>query len=110
MSITVSESAARRIHEMRAQHPQASEQAGLRIGVKGGGCAGYTYILEFEEAPRPTDQVFEKDGAKVYCDPRSLEILSGTELDFEKSFMQQRFIFKNPHTKSTCGCGESFAV
>jgi iron-sulfur cluster assembly accessory protein len=86
-------------------------EAGLRVGVKAGGCSGYEYTLGWEAAPKATDAVFEgPDGAKVFVDPRSLRVLDGTVLDYDTSLLSKGFIFNNPLAKSTCGCGLSFSI
>jgi len=108
--IEITESAARVIARQlnKQQHPGG----GLRIAVKAGGCSGFAYTFAFDGGPRPTDQVFEgPGGAKVFVDPRSLTLLDGTVLDFdEHNLMATNFTLRNPHAKSTCGCGESFSV
>jgi iron-sulfur cluster assembly protein len=83
---------------------------GVRIGVKGGGCSGFTYVMAFDEAPRPTDNVFDRHGARVFVDPKSLLFLAGTTLDFQEGLMGRGFVFSNPKAKRTCGCGSSFSV
>ena len=85
---------------------------GLRIAVKAGGCSGYSYTFAWDSAARETDLVFAGfDGAKVFVDPRSLKLLDGTVLDFdENNLLATSFTLKNPHAKSTCGCGESFTA
>jgi iron-sulfur cluster assembly protein len=82
----------------------------LRVGIKGGGCSGFSYTLGFDDQVGETDQVFEFDGLRVVCDPKSFLYLSGTELDFEESLMGRGFKFGNPNASKTCGCGESFSV
>ena len=84
--------------------------AGLRLGVKGGGCSGFSYTLGFEPGAHPGDQVFEASGVRVFCDPKSLLYLTGTKLDFEESLMGRGFKFVNPNAKHTCGCGQSFSA
>ena len=85
---------------------------GLRIAVKAGGCSGFSYTFAWDAAARDNDLVFEGEGgAKVFVDPRSLKLLDGTVLDFdEHNLMATSFTLKNPHAKSTCGCGESFSA
>lgn len=85
----------------------ASEDKALRLGVKGGGCAGFTYILEFD-ARKETDSVFEIDGIKVVVDPTHQLYLDGTEIDFQQGLNSRGFVYKNPNASKTCGCGESF--
>ena len=82
----------------------------LRVGVKGGGCSGFSYSLGFDDTVRETDQTFEVNGFTVACDPKSFLYLSGTQLDFEESLMGRGFKFGNPNASKTCGCGESFSV
>lgn len=83
----------------------------LRVGVKGGGCSGFSYSLGFDDAIRDTDQIFEgPDGIKVVVDPKSFLYLNNTEVDFEESLMGRGFKFGNPNASKTCGCGESFTV
>jgi iron-sulfur cluster assembly protein len=85
--------------------------AALRIGVKGGGCAGLTYVTDFtEEPPRERELVYEFGGLRVYVDTRSLRYIEGSELAYEKTLMYQGFRFKNPLEESTCGCGMTFSV
>ncbi len=82
----------------------------LRVGVKGGGCSGFSYTLGFDDDVRETDQVGEQDGVRVVCDPKSFLYLNNTEVDFEESLMGRGFKFVNPNASNTCGCGESFSV
>jgi iron-sulfur cluster assembly protein len=84
---------------------------GLRVGIKAGGCSGFSYVFAFEAAPRENDLVFDgPDGAKVFIDPKSHRLLEGTTLDYDTSLLSKGFILQNPHAKSTCGCGTSFSV
>ncbi|MDB4986775.1 MAG: Iron-sulfur cluster assembly accessory protein [Myxococcaceae bacterium] len=87
---------------------QATE--GLRLGVRGGGCSGVSYAIEFADKARGRDHVFEFDGLKVIIDPKSLIYLRGSVLDYEVKLMQHGFKFRNPNEKTGCGCGESFTV
>jgi len=108
--IEITESAARVIaRQLSKQH---LESGGLRIAVKAGGCSGFAYTFGFDGAPKASDLVFEgPGGAKVFVDPRSLKLLDGTVLDYdEQNLMATNFTLKNPHAKSTCGCGESFSA
>ena len=83
----------------------------LRVGVKGGGCSGFSYSLGFDDSILETDQIFESEsGVKLACDPKSFLYLNGTMLDFEESLMGRGFKFTNPNASKTCGCGESFSV
>ena len=80
---------------------------GLRFGIQGGGCSGYMYQLEFEEAPASDDEVYDFDGVRVFLSPEHKEKLSGTVIDWEDSLMGSGFKIENPHAKRPCGCGES---
>jgi iron-sulfur cluster assembly protein len=88
----------------------------LRLGIRGGGCSGFSYVIEFHDGePRPKDNVFDyaaSDGTpvRVLVDKKSLVFLAGTELDWEQTLMQQGFKFRNPNEKTSCGCGHSFTV
>ena len=84
--------------------------AALRLGVRGGGCSGASYVIEFADKIRERDHVFEFDGVKVVVDPKSLVYLRGTVLDYEVKLMSHGFKFRNPNEKKGCGCGESFAI
>ena len=87
------------------------EDTALRVGVKGGGCSGFSYTLGFDDSPAgPCDQVFETSGVRVVCDPKSFLYLNGIEIDFEDSLMSRGFKFRNPNANNSCGCGESFSV
>lgn len=83
---------------------------GLRIGVKGGGCSGFTYTLGFDAAPREADTVVDLNNVKLFVDGKSLFYLSGTELDFTDGLNGKGFVFNNPNAAKTCGCGDSFGV
>ena len=86
------------------------DQTALRVGVKGGGCSGFSYTLGFDDKVNETDQVHEEAGVKVVCDPKSFLYLNGTQIDFEESLMGRGFKFGNPNASNSCGCGESFSV
>ena len=105
--VNVTEQAAAKIKEMIAAENR--EGQGLRLKVVGGGCSGLQYKIGFD-LPKATDKVFEKDGAKVLVDMKSLLYLSGTELDYKEELMQSGFVFQNPNVKKSCGCGASFTV
>jgi iron-sulfur cluster assembly protein len=83
---------------------------GLRLGVRGGGCSGVSYAIEFADKARGRDHVFDFDGVNIVIDPKSLIYLRGSVLDYEVKLMQHGFKFRNPNEKSGCGCGESFTV
>ena len=84
--------------------------ASLRLGVRGGGCSGVSYAIEFSDKVRDRDNVFDFDGLRVIVDPKSLVYLRGSVLDYEVTLMQHGFKFLNPNEKSGCGCGESFSI
>ena len=94
----------------KAIERRAQPTEGLRLGVRGGGCSGVSYAIEFADKIRGRDHVFEFDGLKVVVDPKSLIYLRGSILDYEVKLMQHGFKFRNPNEKSGCGCGESFTV
>jgi iron-sulfur cluster assembly protein len=90
---------------------RGTPDAALRLGVRGGGCSGFNYVIEFsDDPPRERDRVFEFDGVRVYVDKKSLVYLAGSVLDWENTLMQQGFKFKNPQESTSCGCGHSFTV
>ena len=105
MAIELTDNAVMRILSLVGDSPEK----GLRVKVVGGGCSGLQYKMDFD-LPKTTDKVFEKDGAKVLVDMKSLLYLAGTELDYKEELMQSGFVFQNPNVKKSCGCGASFAV
>jgi iron-sulfur cluster assembly protein len=107
MGISLTDRAAARINELIAA--DSGDGQGLRVKVVGGGCSGLQYRVDFD-TPKATDKIFEKDGAKVFVDMKSLLYLSGTELDYKDELMQSGFVFQNPNVKKSCGCGASFTV
>lgn len=94
----------------KALAKRGTPESGLRLGVKGGGCSGLSYVIEFADKIHARDLVFEFDGLKVVVDPKSIVFLQGTVLDYEVKLMQHGFKFRNPNEKAGCGCGESFGV
>ena len=109
-TVHVTERAARRIRELLAKEGLTPEKGGLRLGVQGGGCSGLSYAMRVEAQPRERDNVFEEFGARIFVDPRSLEYLKGTTLEYEETLMRQGFVFQNPNATRSCGCGTSFTV
>ena len=105
--IGITERAAERIKQLQAAENKDSQ--GLRLKVVGGGCSGLQYKMDLD-LQKPGDRVFEKDGAKVLVDMKSLLYLNGTELDYKEELMQSGFVFQNPNVKRSCGCGTSFTV
>ena len=83
---------------------------GVRIGVKSGGCAGMSYIMEYAKSSNSNDEVIEDKGVKVLIDPSAVMYLLGTEMDYKKEELSSTFVFKNPNETERCGCGESFKV
>lgn len=104
-SVTITEAAAKEIAKQRDK--RGTPEASIRIGVRGGGCTGFSYVFEWAEAPRPTDNVIAQHGVSVVIDPKSMVYLRGLELDFVTSMMGHGFKFNNPNAKGNCGCGES---
>ncbi len=103
--VKVTEAAAAKLKDLMAK--DGVEGQGLRVRVRGGGCSGYEYQLAFD-TPKEGDQVFEEGGVKVVVDPKSLLFLAGTEIDFQDGLTGTGFAIKNPNSKGSCGCGQSF--
>ena len=108
--ITVTERAIKKIKALAIKEGKEGKEPVLRIGVKGGGCSGLNYFLDFVDEPRPDDQILECVGLKVLCDPKSLQYIDDMEVDFETNLMNAGFQFRNPHAQKTCSCGESFTI
>ena len=104
--ITLSDNAANRIKEIMSNNEAKS--IGVRVGVKSGGCAGMSYIMEYAKEINPTDEVIEDKGVKVFIDPSAIMYLLGTEMDYKQEQFSSTFVFKNPNETERCGCGESF--
>jgi len=109
-SVTLSETAAREIRNIIQQQELDAEKIRLRVGVKGGGCSGFSYLLDLTESQKPTDEQFEHHGIKIIVDPKSLLYLNGTTIDFKDEIMGRGFVFQNPNATSSCGCGSSFSA
>jgi iron-sulfur cluster assembly protein len=139
MSVIVTESAAREINAIISQQGLDADKIRLRVGVKGGGCSGFSYILDLTEVQKDTDELWEftyrasEDGktvtrveaaaggavataepgtftVRVVCDPKSYLYLNGTTIDFKDEIMGRGFVFSNPNATTTCGCGSSFSA
>lgn len=112
MAITVTERAVNRIHELKLK--RQTPDACFRVGVRGGGCSGLSYYVDFAQAPDAKDKVFEFSGTeatiKVLIDRKSYLFLNGTEIDWKSELMKTGFEFKNPLAGKSCSCGESFSV
>jgi iron-sulfur cluster insertion protein len=106
--ITITEKAAEKVHEIAKEEDLGGQ--GLRLRVVGGGCAGFSYDLYFEDKPTEMDEEFESRGVKLFIDPLSYQYLDGTEIDYVESLQGAGFKFGNPNVKSTCGCGSSFSA
>ena len=107
--ISLTERAVKELRRIVAEQ-KLPEDTVVRVGVKGGGCSGFSYSLGFDDTIHEDDQVGEAEGFRVVCDPKSFLYLNGTQLDFEESLMGRGFKFGNPNASKTCGCGESFTV
>ncbi|MCC7268161.1 MAG: iron-sulfur cluster assembly accessory protein [Caulobacteraceae bacterium] len=106
--VTLSDAAAARVKEIMA----AAEKpyAGLRVGVKNGGCAGQEYVLEYAEAADPLDEVVEDKGVTILIEPKAVLFLIGSEIDYEVTRLASKFVFHNPNETDACGCGESVTI
>jgi len=100
--------AAEKVKELLAE--RSLEAHGLRLGVRGGGCSGNSYFMEFAEKAEAGDHAFESHGVKLFVDARSLMLLGGTEVDFVTGLMGSGFKFNNPNVRHSCACGESFTA
>lgn len=109
-AVILSETAAREIKSIIAAQELDADKVRLRVGVKGGGCSGFSYLLDLTETQKETDEVFEQHGVKIIIDPKSLLYLGGVTVDFKDELMGRGFVFNNPNATSSCGCGSSFAV
>jgi iron-sulfur cluster assembly protein len=106
--ITVSNKAVDKIRSILQDEQKAD--GFIRVGIKGGGCSGFTYILDIEENQKDGDQVYDFGGVRVLVDSKSIIYLAGTELDYTDGLNGSGFVFNNPNAQRTCGCGNSFAV
>jgi iron-sulfur cluster assembly protein len=106
--VTLSDAAAERVREImgKAQKPYA----GLRVGVKNGGCAGQEYVLEYAETANPLDEVVEDKGVTILVEPKAVLFLIGTVIDYDVSRLAAKFVFRNPNETDACGCGESVTI
>jgi iron-sulfur cluster assembly protein len=107
--VTLTEKATAQVLKLKAEN-NIPQTHGLRLGVKGGGCSGLSYVLGFDEHPKENDKVFVLQGVTVFVDPKSLFYIGGTVLDFSDGLNGKGFVFNNPQAAKTCGCGNSFGV
>ena len=106
--IKLSDKAVNRIKEIMSQAHNST--IGVRVGVKTGGCAGMSYVMEYAKEVKPNEEVIEDKGVKVLIDPKAIMYLLGTEMDYKKEELSSTFVFKNPNETERCGCGESFKI
>ena len=106
--VTLTDAAADRVKQIMARADKPI--AGVRVGVKNGGCAGMSYTMEYAESLDGGGDIVEDKGVKVLIDPRAVLFLLGTEMDFQTTKLSSGFVFKNPNQTSACGCGESVAI
>ena len=107
--IKVSDTAKNQVLKLKAD-AEVEMDAFIRVGVKGGGCSGLTYVMDFDTSVKEDDKVFEDKGVKIVVDKKSFLYLIGTELDFSGGLNGKGFAFVNPNANRTCGCGESFSI
>ena len=106
--IKLSDNAANRIKEIMSKAD--NNTIGVRVGVKSGGCAGMSYVMEYAKESKKNEEVIEDKGVKVFIDANAIMYLLGTEMDYKKDKFSSQFVFKNPNETERCGCGESFKV
>ena len=106
--VTLTEAAAERMKEIMAK--AGKPYAGVRVGVKNGGCAGQEYVLEYAEAASPLDEVVEDKGVTILIEPKAVLFLIGSEVDYEVTRISSKFVFRNPNETDACGCGESVTI
>ena len=106
--IKLSDNAAERIKQIMSKAEKSA--IGVRVGVKSGGCAGMSYVMEYAKEAKQNDEFIEDKGVKVFVDSGAVMYLLGTEMDFKKEEFSSSFVFKNPNETERCGCGESFKI
>ena len=106
--IKLSDNAANRIKEIMSKADNTA--IGVRVGVKSGGCAGMSYMMEYAKEAKKNEEVIEDKGVKVFIDANAVMYILGTEMDYKKDKFSSQFVFKNPNETERCGCGESFKV
>ena len=110
MELTLTEKAAGEIKSIIEQQELDPANVRLRVGVKGGGCSGFSYLLDLTENQKDTDETMDQHGITIICDPKSLLYLGGVTIDFKDELMGRGFVFNNPNATATCGCGSSFSA
>ena len=106
--IKLSDNAANRIKEIMSKADNST--IGDRVGVKSGGCAGMSYVMEYAKEAKKNEEIIEDKGVKVFIDANAVMYLLGTEMDYKTDKFSSQFVFKNPNETERCGCGESFKV
>jgi iron-sulfur cluster assembly protein len=106
--VTLTDAAAARVKEIMARADKP--YAGLRVGVKNGGCAGSEYVFEYAETQDPIDEVIEEKGVRILIEPKAVLFLIGAEIDYEITKLSSKFVFHNPNETDACGCGESVTI
>jgi iron-sulfur cluster assembly protein len=106
--IKLSDNAANRIKEIMSKADNST--IGVRVGVKSGGCAGMSYVMEYAKEAKKNEEIIEDKGVKVFIDANAIMYLLGTEMDYKTDKFSSQFVFKNPNETERCGCGESFKV
>lgn len=109
MSILLTERAAAKVRHLFIRHNLA-ETACLRVGLKGGGCEGFSYTLDVTDRAADDDETFVSHDVRLVCDPKSYPCIQGTEIDYDDSPATGGFVFRNPNARSSCGCGMSFST
>ncbi len=110
MAIELTERAAKEVGTIMKDQKLDPEKTVLRLGVKGGGCSGFSYTLDLTENRQESDESWDIHGVTVICDPKSQIYLEGTSVDFKDEVMGRGFVFNNPNATNTCGCGSSFSA
>jgi iron-sulfur cluster assembly protein len=110
MSVELTERAAGEVKTIIEQQKLDADKAFLRVGVKGGGCSGFSYTLDLTEHVNESDEQWDRHGVRMICDAKSHIYLQGTTVDFKDEVMGRGFVFNNPNATHTCGCGSSFSA
>lgn len=108
--LSLTERAAQQAIQVMSSNDIDSNIAGIKLGVKAGGCSGLNYVLDIVEHPEENDRIFSSFGVRIFCDPRAYLYLNGTEVDYQSTLTGGGFTFNNPNARKSCGCGTSFSV